>query len=222
MAAPVSDERVIERTGYTCSYNSTLRQPNYVAWALTPTRTYGQNQREPEFYEDIQLPRKSRALLSDYYNSRMTRGHMCPAADNKWNAQAMRESFILSNVCPQTYTLNSEDWEELESFCRDWVRANQAVLYIVCGPVFTSDPPTRLRRRLYVPNKFFKALVCLTPGSEQGIAFVYDNNTAQHPMSYHACTIDRVEAMTGYNLFASLPADLQQRIESQSDLSAWR
>ena len=221
-AAPIKGEKMLRRTGYTCSYNPQMRQPNYVAWTLTKQRTYGQNRREPQFYEDTQIAADSRARLSDYYNSGMSRGHMCPAADNKWNAQAMRESFLLSNICPQTYTLNGEDWEQLESFCRNYVRRHRATLHIICGPVFTSQPPIRRYRRLFVPDKFFKAIVCLDNGAERGIAFLYNNDSEQHSMRYYVRTIDQIEELTGYDLFASLPANQQQRLEAQANLEDWQ
>ena len=221
-AAPIKGEKMLRRTGYTCSYNTTTRQPNYVAWTLTAKRTYGQNKREPLFYEDEQLPKDQRALLSDYYNSGMTRGHMCPAADNKWNNQAMRESFLLSNICPQTYTLNADDWEHLVSFCRNWVRKHRAPISIICGPIFTSKPPQLRRKRLYVPDKFFKAIVCTEKGEEKGIAFIYDNNSEKHPMQYYVCSIDKVEALTGYDLFFRLPRKLQERIESTANMKDWQ
>ncbi|MBR1916906.1 MAG: DNA/RNA non-specific endonuclease [Bacteroidaceae bacterium] len=222
IAAPVSGEVRLVRTGYTVSYNPRLRQPNYVAWTLTAPRTYGNNKREPQFYEDAQLDPSQRTLLNDYYNSGMSRGHMCPAADNKWNAQAMQESFILSNVCPQTYTLNGEDWEHLESFCRTFVRRNKTAIHIICGPIFTSNPPQLRRKRLYVPDQFFKAIVCLDKGAERGIAFVYNNDSEQHPMSHYVRTIDQVEQLTGLDLFSSIPAKIQDRIEARSDLRDWR
>ena len=221
-AAPVSGEVLLKRTGYTVSYNPQLRQPNYVAWTLTAQRTYGNNKREPQFYEDAQLAYEQRTLLSDYYNSRMSRGHMCPAADNKWSTQAMQESFILSNVCPQTYTLNGEDWEHLESFCRRFVRRNKTAIHIICGPIFTSKPPQRTHKRLYVPDKFFKAIVCLDKGMERGIAFVYNNDSEQHPMSFYVRTIDQVEQLTDLDLFACVNKKTQDRIEARSNLHDWQ
>lgn len=220
-AEGIKGELKMERTGYTVSYNPELRQPNYVAWTLTAVRTNGQNRRESQFYEDAQLPVAVRALLADYYNSGLSRGHMCPAADNKWSEQAMRESFLLSNVCPQSMSLNGGDWEKLESFCRSYVRRTGAKLHIICGPVFSSRPPKLRRKRLYEPDSFFKAIVCLDNGAERGIAFIYANGTQQHPMTHYACTIDDVERLTGLNLFHTLPKNLQKRVKSQNNLASW-
>ena len=38
MAAPIEGEIKLQREGYCTSYNTGNRQPNYVAWTLTPQR----------------------------------------------------------------------------------------------------------------------------------------------------------------------------------------
>lgn len=147
---------------------------------------------------------------------------MCPAADNKWSLTAMEQSFFLSNICPQTQTLNGGDWEELESACRTWVKSCSTTLYIVCGPLFADPPHRKLHKRIPVPEKFFKAIMCLDKGKEKGIAFVYSNNMESHPMDYYVCTIDSVEKITGYNLFQSVPQHLQNKLEASANIGEWR
>ena len=55
MPAPLKDrpEQILKRTGYTTSYNSRTKNPNWVAWHLTKAHTYGSHQRNIEkFTED--------------------------------------------------------------------------------------------------------------------------------------------------------------------------
>lgn len=47
---------------------------------------------------------------------------MAPAADMKWNKQAMEESFYMSNICPQNPNLNRGDWNDLEEKSRQWAK----------------------------------------------------------------------------------------------------
>lgn len=220
MASPIKGEKILKRHGYSCSFNTTTRLPNYVSWILTPSKLEGTVKRSSQFYEDPDLEQDNKAWLSDYYASGYDRGHMCPAADNKWSKEAMAESFYLSNICPQTHTLNDGDWEMLESVCRKWVRTQGITLHIVCGPIFDRAKPRKIKR-LPVPDRFFKAVVCLDGEQERGIGFIYGNGTEQHPMSHYACTIDDIEQLTGYDLFARLSKKLQEKIESQSDLNSW-
>lgn len=127
-------EQMLERTGYVASYNKTTRLPNWVAWHLTAERTEGSAKRsDVDFAEDTDVP-EPRATDWDYYNSGYDRGHMCPAADNKWSKKAMEESFLFTNMCPQNGNLNRGDWNEMEMACRKWAKKYDGV-YIVCGPI---------------------------------------------------------------------------------------
>ncbi|MDD6784446.1 MAG: DNA/RNA non-specific endonuclease [Prevotellaceae bacterium] len=222
-AKPIEGEIMLVREGYTSSYNPFTRQPNYVCWTLTTTRLNGNAKRDNVFREDPDLDDKIKSTLDDYKNSGFSRGHMCPAADNKWSKNAMRESFYLSNICPQTQSLNGGDWEDLESACRDWVEDRGITLHIVCGPLFDSDKPRRLKKHVAVPSGFFKAIICLDKGNEKGIAFIYQNNTDRsRPMSNYVCTIDSVEKLSGFDLFHNVAAKTQRRIERQANLNDWQ
>ena len=164
MPAPLTDrpEQILTRRGYTTSYNNKTKTPNWVAWHLTKAHTYGDNQRKNEvFFEDETIATSQRATDNDYYNSRYDRGHMCPAGDNKWDAQAMRESFLFTNICPQNHGLNKYEWNDLEMQCRDWARQYGAI-DIVCGPIFstTGDQKTIGRNKVWVPDAFFKVILC--------------------------------------------------------------
>ena len=222
LAAPIKGERLLIREGYTVSYNTEKRQPNYVAWYLTPQRLKGNNKRSEFFYEDAELNDNEKSLLDDYYNSGFDRGHLCPAGDNKWSRRAMIESFYLSNNSPQTHSLNNESWRILEEACREWVRFGHRNIYIISGPIFSDKQTRKIKRRIPVPAQFFKALLCLDKGKESGIAFIYDNNTENQTMQGTAVSIDKVEEITGYDLFNTVNKNLQEKLERQSNFGAWK
>ena len=49
-------EQILRRTGYTVSYNSNRRVPNWVAWCLTPKRLTGSSKRsDAKFHERCRL-----------------------------------------------------------------------------------------------------------------------------------------------------------------------
>lgn len=115
------EQRLI-RKSYVVSYNSTTMQPNWVAWKLTANHTTGNVPRPSNaFHEDKEVP-YPRATLDDYRNSGWSRGHLCPAGDNKWDDEAMYETFLLSNICPQNSNLNSGLWNQIEMTCREWAK----------------------------------------------------------------------------------------------------
>lgn len=223
LPAPLTDrnEQILKRKGYTVSYNSTTRCANWVAWHLTRNHTYGQNQRGKEVFHEDESVAQPRATDWDYYNSRYDRGHMCPAGDNKWDAQAMNESFLFTNICPQNHGLNKYEWNDVEMLCRDWARKYGAI-DIVCGPVYDSrkEMKTIGKNKVRVPDAFFKVVMCRT-GEPKAIAFVYDNIGKKQPMNQHVYTVDQVEKLTGMDFFPQLPDDVENRIEAKASLTDW-
>lgn len=100
---------------------------------------------------------------------------MCPAGDNKWDERAMRESNLLSNICPQDRSLNSGVWNKIEQDCRRWAKKYGDV-YIVCGPIFLNrEHETIGENKVVVPEAFFKVILCLQ-GKPKAIGFVIRNN----------------------------------------------
>ncbi len=113
-------EQILQRKGYTVSYNKDLKIPNWVAWELTPEKLVERESRTDKFLPDPDLPEHEAVTTDDYKGAGMDRGHMCPASDNRWHWKAMQESFYMTNICPQNHNLNRGDWKELEESCRRW------------------------------------------------------------------------------------------------------
>ena len=220
--APLTDrpEQILKRKGYTTSYNNKSKNPNWVAWHLTKEHTKGQNQRKAMvFTEDQDV--KPRATNSDYYNSRFDRGHMCPAGDNKWDKEAMAQSFLFTNICPQNHGLNKYEWNELEIKCREWAREYGAI-DIVCGPIYntTGNQKTIGRNKVWVPDAFFKVILC-RQGKPKAIGFIYRNEGKKQLMEDAVRTVDEIERLVKMDFFPELDDTTENRIEAFASLSEW-
>ena len=213
-------EQILKRTGYVASYNKTNLLPNWVAWHLTAERTEGSAKRSGvDFAEDTEVP-EPRATDWDYYNSGYDRGHMCPAADNKWSKKAMEESFLFTNMCPQNGNLNRGDWNEMEMASRKWAK-KYGDLYIVCGPIlYKGKHKTIGKNKVVVPEAFFK-VVLRTGDDPQAIGFIYKNTSGNRPKDSYVNTVDEVERITGIDFFPSLPDDVEKKVEAECDLGLW-
>ena len=223
--APLKDrpEQILHRRGYTVSYNQTTKTPNWVAWHLTAAHTRGRIQREQEvFTEDEDIAPGLRATDNDYYNSRYDRGHMCPAGDNKWDALAMTQSFLFTNICPQNHGLNKYEWNDLEMLCRDWARKYGAV-DIVCGPLFSDGGSQKTigRNKVWVPDAFFKVVLC-RQGAAKAIGFIYRNEGRKQSMVDAVCSVDEVERLTKMDFFPALDDKTETKIEATASLSDWQ
>ena len=220
--APLNDrsEIIILRKAYVLSYNKDIKNPNWVAWLLSSKHANGNVPRRNDYREDMDVP-SPRATNEDYKGVKWTRGHMCPAGDNKWDKDAMSESNLLTNICPQHASLNSGLWNKIEQDCRNWAK-QYGDLYIVCGPVlYNREHETIGANKIVIPEAFFKVILCLT-GTPKAIGFVVKNNEGKKKKDQFVNTVDEVERITGIDFFPNLPDDIENEVEAYVNLDDWR
>ena len=215
-------ENMLKKQGFAVSYNNKYNCPNYVAWHLNSKRLKG-NAHRTKFEEDPRVAKSNRVQWYDYDGSGYDRGHMCPAADNKWNQDATNETFLMSNICPQSHNLNEGVWNDLEQKCRSWAWRGKD-LYIVCGPIFDNKHPKTIGKsqkvRIAVPDRFFK--VVLSASDEvTAIGFIYPNSSTNLPMSDYCVSVDSIEAITGIDFYHILDDELEDIIEAECNPRKW-
>lgn len=213
-------EERIPYTGMTVSFNRDTHEPNWVAWELLGSEVSGESGREPGFLVDAAID--GCATPDDYRLTGFDRGHMAPAGDMKWHPQAMRESFYMTNICPQSPDLNRGAWKKLEEKCRQRAEVDSSLI-IICGPVFDkSGPAARIGASgVAVPQKFFKVILAPFVEHPWAIGFIMPNGYVTGGMQKSAVPVDEVEALTGYDFFSVLPDSLETAVESRCDFNAF-
>ena len=94
-----NNEIILHHKGYSVGYNTDNLLPNWVAWELYKEKLTEDASRYKKFLPDPDLPKEYAITTHEYTHSGWNRGHMCPAADNKWDADAMKESFYTPLIC---------------------------------------------------------------------------------------------------------------------------
>lgn len=220
-------EIILKRKTYICSFNHQTRCANWSAWYLEKEHADGPYKRKDlqikSSYLEDERTIKGRQRLSDWRNTPgYDHGHLCPSGDNKYDLEAMRQTFYLSNMCVQNSALNQGPWEHLESTCRQWAKSNGGI-YIITGPVYSHSKIKRTHSGIAIPDKFFKVVLCME-GTPKAIGFIYDNTTPKKgdKTEQHVCTIDEIERLTGFDFFASLPDEQEAQLEATSNFSCWK
>ena len=213
---------IIEHTGYSSSFNSTLLIPNWVAYELTSEELKGTVRRpsnspfQPD--PDYQGRQPERG---DYSNSGWDKGHLAPCADMKWDENAMIESFYFTNICPQDHDFNAKDWEKLEEKARS-IAQKKGSLYIICGPVVTKGEYGTLgNNKVTIPDSFFKAFLYKDSSGYHSIAYLMPNKNTGLPTSNFAMSVNDLEAIIDLDLFTYLDEKKQESVEAQLLLSDW-
>lgn len=213
------DANLIYYTGHTVCFNPQKHIPNWVSWELTKDETMGGVGRYNKFYADENVP--GCAETYDYSYSGYDRGHMAPAGDMKWNPLAMKESFCMTNICPQAKSLNTGAWKTVEEKCRGWAVADGRVV-VVCGPVMDPTPVEYIGdTRVWVPRRFFKVVLAPDANPPRALGFIMPNAKVEGGMDATVCTVDEVEKVTGYDFFYTLPDDVERQVEATANLHQW-
>ena len=177
-------------------------------------------ERKDTFREDKAVGTGS-ATLQDYKKSGYDRGHMAPAADFRWSAEAMDDTFYLSNMCPQTHAFNAGIWSDLESAIRSMAYEDGSI-YVVTGPVLTDGPYDTIgENKVAVPSYFYKVVLDYSEPTLKAIGFILPHENSKNPLSYFAVTVDEVEERTGLDFFPLLPDNTEEKLESSLDTSLW-
>ncbi|KAL5109600.1 Ran GTPase-activating protein 1 [Taenia crassiceps] len=220
-----SVESVKVLPGFLCLYDRRSRIPRWTLEHLTNGNLSGDekdlvDRREFVFAEDFGEPPEFRSTNLDYADSGFDRGHMAAAGNNKFNADGMEKTFILSNIAPQVgYGFNRGIWNNLEKYIRGMARRSANVV-VVTGPLFlpSSIPSKRGHRQVIyevigrnnvaVPTHFFKAVAVQgePQGSWRTYAWVIPNR--EIPEGTHvnafALPLKDVERAAGLIIFPNL------------------
>lgn len=209
-------------TGFNLSFNKDNHTPNYVSWELTSAEASSNNAATARnYWVDNSL---EGCLSTDYaYSSTsMQRGHMCPAADQKWSKAAMDDAAVMANMCPQLASLNEKMWATLEGKERDFAKKYGKIM-IVCGPIYSSTDTQYVgAAKARVAGQFFKAFLYNNGSNYQAIAYVFNHGTNPGNYNDYAMTIDDLEKLTGYDFFSALPDDIETQVESTMNKSFWQ
>jgi len=220
----ITNEKVRYKA-FTVYFNKHWRIPNCVAYELTNTQVAMANSRDAEQRSDYNFNRDTRVNGCpdwwEYKNTGYTRGHMVPAMDMRWDKQAMKECFYMTNMCPQEGDLNDGEWRHAEEAVHSWLGKGKCDrLVIFTGPIVSKSPKkTGKNHDIAVPDAFFK--VVYAPTQNRAIAFIMDNKKANKSWTNYATTVDEVERRTGIDFLSSLPDDVEQTIESKQKISDW-
>ena len=209
------------RDGYVAGYDYTSRQAAWVAYRLTGKKVSKHLERHDHFEADEAIPDKYQATLDDYHHSGYDRGHLAPYAAMDFNRHSARQSFLLSNIAPQTPRLNRQLWRRLESDVRFWARAKKQI-YVRTGPIYKKQTPASfIGDGVAVPDYFFK--IIYAPKQNQAIAFVMPNRRKikdLKPADYRT-SIKAIQQRTGLKFLTNVP-DQQRQSLIEGVAKMWR
>lgn len=208
----------IDHEGFSLGYQPKWKIASWVQYRLTESKLRNSVASRTEDFREDPYVKDGASTLEDYRRSGYDRGHLAPAADMKWSAKTMSESFYLSNMTPQLHAFNAEIWERLEAACRTIAHKEKSIV-IVTGPVMDRyGGKTIGAGRVAVPPAFYKVIYDETPPQKM-IGFIVPHENSRNSIAAFACSVDEVEKRTGLDFFNKVPNS--DKLEASFDINDW-
>ena len=227
---PAADQIILNRF-FTVGYSFYFRQAKWALEIVDPDKKdMDQVERLNNFRPDFRVPKRFRADLSDYSNSGYDRGHLVASANQDDEFIQNSETFLLTNMSPQTRDLNRKKWRELESAVR-MLDARSEVLetYVISGPVFDYMASIHMIGRkdkngiaIPVPSHFFKCILAEDKkGNLKMWAFEMENASPAKALSDYQVTTSYIEQRAGIDLWGNLTGPEVER-EKTKKRAMWK
>jgi endonuclease G len=211
--------QIVHHDGYSLSYSEPHEQAEWVAYELKKSHLSSTNFKRPYFEVDEAVKTKA-AHWRNYKKSGYDRGHLCPAGDRKYSKEAHDETFLTSNISPQTHDFNSGVWNRLEQKVRYWASKYDGV-FVVSGGVLKGSMKTIGSEKVAVPNQFYKVIIDTNSGETKMLAFLMDHKDSKAPLYTFVVSVDEVEKLTGIDFFKELEDEKENRLEASRKYKNW-
>ena len=157
---------VKHRSGYSIGFSTVVCQSVWVAYRLTVQDVEAGNQEDDqetlhhtEKYEaDPDNLRKYFVMSAPWPSGSYDHGHLAPKRDMKYSEVTYKESFYMSNICPQKSIQNrTGPWHNWEQKLRDDLDPAKHpddgpkadYIYIITGPIYSAE-----KIKQYLNEKF--------------------------------------------------------------------
>lgn len=229
----LTNNYLVDMKYYTESYSSTRGTPNWVSWHLDASNITQAAGRQDNFAAFTDLPTGWYEVQNTSYSgSGFDRGHNCPSADRTSSVAANSATFLMTNMIPQAPNNNQHTWANFENYLRTLVVEGNE-LYIIMGSYGTGGAGSKgaantiNNGHVNVPSNVWKVAVVIPAGTNDlnritsGTRVIAVNtpniNDLDGDWKKYRVTVRDIESATGYNLLSSLPAAVQNAVETVKD-----
>lgn len=210
---PTADQVLINRN-FVVGYSYYFRQAKWTLEIVDPDKKdMDEVERLNNFRPDFRVPKQFRADLSDYKKCGFDRGHLVASANMNDESIQNSETFLLSNMSPQTPAFNRQIWRKLESAVRTLDDMDDVLeTYVLTGPLFDFQSSIEFIGenddngvKIPVPSHFFKCvLVEKKSGKLNMWAFEMKNESLDGELSDYRVPTSYIEKRAGLFIWGNL------------------
>jgi endonuclease G len=213
--------KILENESYIVGYSESMKNPLWVAYRVFDVPSLESGERPSRFRIDHRT--EAKVSHSAYRGSGYDRGHMAPnfAIATRYGMNGQWETFLMSNIIPQTPSVNRHIWKDLEQYVARRYGRYFGEVWVITGPVFT-EPVKRFGSGVSIPSGYYKILVDEDGDEVRVLAFLIESRCPPYTrIKSRLVSVDEIEMRTGLNFFPDLAETAQADLEAQSAGRLW-
>jgi endonuclease G len=218
--------RTLRNHGFIVGYSDIRGNPLWTEYAIYPVdESIPSLPRPSHFKTDWRAI--NRIKHDDYTKSGYDRGHNAPnyAISHLYGKDGQSDSFLMTNISPQTPKLNRQFWQRLEEAEVKYFTKLADKVWVITGPVFTGSTE-RLSSswRVEIPDAFYKIYITQAKTNQdfKVLAFLVPQTVkGNEPLAQFVTSIDIIETQTGLDFFSDLDDVIENKLEASIEPQAW-
>jgi len=216
------DIRVLRRGEFMIGWSDKLKHPVWCAYHVKRKARFGELKR-PGFTRDPSVP--AAPSPSAYANSGYDRGHMVPnhAIATRYGETEQKTTFMMSNIAPQSPSLNRGVWRDVEHRIADLWTQRYGEIWVVVGAISATDSNLRIGpTAIDVPTHYYQVIIAQEGMDVRALAVLFPQNIPWKAWAArNIVTIDELEARTGLDFNPDLPEFIQSPLEADLPSRLW-
>jgi DNA/RNA endonuclease G (NUC1) len=217
---------LVQRNAYALDYSDALRQPNWASWNYT-TNDSGSSGRS-SFATDTNLPPGFyQVKTTDYQGSGYDRGHLCPSGDRTVSVAINEETFLMSNMMPQSPDNNQGVWVNLETYSRAIAASNEVL--VICGPEGFGGAVTDSTGQIPIASNVWKIIVAVPLGAGDTLSRITPatrviavsipnvQGVRNDPWQNYLTSVNHLQTNTSFTFFTALNSNLATVLRAKVD-----
>jgi endonuclease G len=218
--------RTLRNHGFIVGYSDIRGNPLWTEYAIYPVdESIPSLPRPSRFKTDWRAI--NRIKHDDYTKSGYDRGHNAPnyAMSHLYGKDGQSDSFLMTNISPQTPKLNRQFWQRLEEAEVKYFTKLADKVWVITGPVFTGSTE-RLSSswRVEIPDAFYKIYITQAKTNQdfKVLAFLVPQTVkGNEPLAQFVTSIDTIETQTDLDFFSDLDDVIENKLEASIEPQAW-
>lgn len=219
---PAPDDIVVlDRGEFRIGWSPSLRHPVWCAYHVPPRVRHQVGQR-PNFRPDRRAANCPRS--SDYTASGYDRGHMAPnyAIASRFGPEQQAQTFLLSNVTPQSPALNRGVWRDFEHRIAELWTERWGEIWVIVGCISERSGETLSGTNVDVPRKFYQIAIAQQGDEVRTLAVMFEQEVPWRAYAArHLVSIAEIERQAGLVFLPSLPDHVAQALKNSVATRLW-